>query len=134
MRCCPLLAPVVVINTIGAPSNGPPTTPALARWSCSKMVQAARSALAEAAAAVDAGEATGAAGSLLAKRVRGVVARAAEDTLVRAGHALGPAPLALDAAHAKRVADLQLYVRQHHAARDENSLGRAVAAGGVAPW
>jgi len=97
-------------------------------------LQAARSALAEAAAAVDAGEATGAAGSLLAKRVRGVVARAAEDTLVRAGHALGPAPLALDAAHAKRVADLQLYVRQHHAERDENSLGRAVAAGGVAPW
>ncbi|MGV8895122.1 MAG: acyl-CoA dehydrogenase [Rhodoglobus sp.] len=72
-------------------------------------------------------------GRLLAKRVRATVARASEEIIVRAGHALGPAPLALDPAHAKRVADLQLYVRQHHAERDEESLGRSLAEG-PAPW
>ena len=65
--------------------------------------------------------------------MRATVARACEETLARAGHALGPAPLALDAAHAKRVADLQLYVRQHHAERDLASLGETLAAG-PAPW
>ena len=93
-------------------------------------VQDARRALAEAASLVDAG-ADGA--RLLAKRVRATVAEAAEDVLVRAGHALGPAPLAVDAEHAKRVADLTLYVRQHHAERDLASLGTAVA-DGPAPW
>jgi len=65
--------------------------------------------------------------------VRATVARACEDVLERAGHALGPAPLALDAAHAKRVADLQLYVRQHHAERDLASLGETIAAR-TRPW
>jgi hypothetical protein len=46
--------------------------------------------------------------------------------LERVGHALGPAPLARDERHARRVADLQLYLRQHHAERDEAALGRAV--------
>jgi len=86
----------------------------------------ARRALAEAADLVDAGEATGQEGRLLAKRVRGTVARAADDVLRVVGRALGPAPLALDAAHAARVADLELYLRQHHAEKDEASLGGAV--------
>ncbi|MBG6055023.1 alkylation response protein AidB-like acyl-CoA dehydrogenase [Salinibacterium sp. CAN_S4] len=72
-------------------------------------------------------------GRLLAKRVRARVAKSCEEIIERAGHALGPAPLALDGAHAKRVADLQLYIRQHHAERDDESLGRALA-GGPAPW
>ena len=90
----------------------------------------ARRALAEAAALVDAR-----AGSdrILAKRVRATVASVAEDVIARAGHALGPAPLALDAEHAKRVADLTLYVRQHHAERDLESLGATIA-GEPAPW
>ena len=46
-------------------------------------------------------------------------------------HALGPAPLALDARHAKRVADLELYVRQHHAEHDLASLGQAVVDAGT---
>jgi hypothetical protein len=66
--------------------------------------------------------------------VRGTVARAVEEIVVRTGHALGPAPLALDAAHAKRVADLTLYVRQHHAERDQASLGSALVAAGTRPW
>ncbi|NQX16206.1 acyl-CoA dehydrogenase family protein [Rathayibacter sp. VKM Ac-2857] len=93
-------------------------------------LSAGRRALDEASALIDAGEAEGARGALLAERVRGTVASAVEEILLRAGRALGPAPLALDAEHAKRVADLALYVRQHHAERDDAALGRAVLASG----
>jgi len=94
-----------------------------------ELLQSSRRALAEAATRIDAGDSD----PLLVKRVRATVARACEEIIDRAGHALGPAPLALDAAHAKRVADLALYVRQHHAERDQASLGTAVAAGPL-PW
>ncbi|MDY0947234.1 acyl-CoA dehydrogenase [Frigoribacterium sp. CFBP9039] len=94
----------------------------------------ARRALAEAAELVDAGRATGADGRLLAKRVRATVAHAADDVLTRVGRALGPAPLVADAAHAKRVADLTLYLRQHHADADDASLGRQLRESAVAPW
>lgn len=92
---------------------------------------AARATLVQAAAAVDAGDwagpGAGAAAARWAARVRAVVAAAVEDVVSRVGHALGPAPLAQDEQHARRVADLQLYVRQHHAERDLAALGRAVA-------
>ncbi|MDQ0744057.1 LmbE family N-acetylglucosaminyl deacetylase/SAM-dependent methyltransferase [Clavibacter sp. B3I6] len=90
----------------------------------------ARASLAEAADLVDRGRAEGEEGRLLAKRVRAVVARAVEETLTHVAHALGPAPLAQDADHAKRVADLELYVRQHHAERDDASLGGVLAEAG----
>ena len=87
----------------------------------------ARVVLAAAATAVDAGAATGSTGRLLAARARAVVAEAAEQVLTSVGHALGPAPLALDEDHARRVGDLTLYLRQHHAERDELALGRLLA-------
>ncbi|GGC77789.1 acyl-CoA dehydrogenase [Tersicoccus solisilvae] len=87
---------------------------------------AARTALADAAERVDAGGATGSAGALLALRVRAVVADAAETVLRAVGHGTGPAPLAFDAEHAHRVADLQLYLRQEHAERDRAALGRSL--------
>ncbi|ARC58003.1 putative acyl-CoA dehydrogenase fadE25 [Frondihabitans sp. 762G35] len=93
----------------------------------------ARTVLVAAAADVDGGRAVGAAGELLAARVRATVAGAAEEVLRSAAHALGPSPLVTDVAHAERVADLELYVRQHHAERDEAALGRAVLLAG-APW
>lgn len=86
---------------------------------------AARSMLADAAARVDA-DADGADGALLAQRVRSVVAGTCESVIRHVGHALGPAPLANDARHAKLVADLELYVRQHHAERDDAVQGREV--------
>jgi alkylation response protein AidB-like acyl-CoA dehydrogenase len=86
-------------------------------------MHAARASLAEAATLVDEGLAAGGAGAVLALRVRSVVADAAETVLRHAAHALGPAPLAFDAEHAARVADLELYIRQHHAERDLVSLG-----------
>ncbi|KQR65641.1 hypothetical protein [Frigoribacterium sp. Leaf172] len=94
----------------------------------------ARRALAEAATLVDSGAATGDEGRLLAKRVRATVAHAADDVLTRVGRALGPAPLVSDDAHAKRVADLGLYLRQHHAERDDAALGRQLRESAVAPW
>lgn len=97
-------------------------------------LQDARRALAEAARVVDGTLDVGVPGPVVAKRARTTVARACEEVLTRVGHALGPAPLALDAAHAKRVADLQLYVRQHHAERDEASLGASLAHAQEAPW
>jgi alkylation response protein AidB-like acyl-CoA dehydrogenase len=87
-------------------------------------LHASQAVLNDAAAAVDGGYAAGAAGETLALRVRAVVADAAERTIRQVGHALGPAPLAFDEDHARRVADLELYVRQHHGERDLARLGR----------
>jgi alkylation response protein AidB-like acyl-CoA dehydrogenase len=97
-------------------------------------IQSARRALNEAASLIDSGVASGEAGRLLAKRVRATVARACEEVISRAGRALGPAPLALDGEHAKRVADLELYVRQHHAEKDDSSLGLSLSKAGDLPW
>lgn len=72
--------------------------------------------------------------AVLARRARNVVAIAAETVLTHVAHALGPAPLALDEEHARRVSDLQVYLRQHHAERDEASQGRDLLAGGGWPW
>ncbi|GGL76915.1 acyl-CoA dehydrogenase [Microlunatus endophyticus] len=95
----------------------------------------ARCMLADAAARIDAASPTaqGDAGDLLAQRVRSTVARSCEAVIRHVGHALGPGPLANDAEHAKQVADLELYVRQHHAERDDASQGRRVR-GADDPW
>lgn len=97
----------------------------------------ARTVLGEAADAVDTGRASGQDGALLAARVRSSVFRCAELVLEAAAHGLGPAPLAFDEAHAARVADLTLYLRQHHAERDDAALGSRVlarAAEGNVAW
>ncbi|AFM15497.1 acyl-CoA dehydrogenase [Mycolicibacterium chubuense NBB4] len=60
---------------------------------------------------------------LLARRARAVVETAVDESITRTARALGPAPLCLDAAHARRVADLSIYVRQSHAERDLERLG-----------
>ena len=95
-------------------------------------IHAAATCLRDAAERVDAGTATGPAGEVLALRVRSLVAAAVEQAIARVGHALGPAPLTFDEEHARRVADLQVYVRQHHAERDLAALGRFVIADGDA--
>lgn len=90
---------------------------------------AAEAALSQAAAFIDAGQAEGRAGQVLGLRVRAIVADAAEQAIRHVGHALGPAPMAFDEDHARRVADLELYVRQHHAERDLARLGAIVTPG-----
>ncbi|MGO1278104.1 MAG: acyl-CoA dehydrogenase [Cellulosimicrobium funkei] len=98
-----------------------------------RALAAGRAVLAEAASAVDAGI-EGPDASLLARRVRGVVAEVVEEVQRRCAHALGPGPLTTDERFARRVADLGLYVRQHHAERDDASLGRALLAHGTTAW
>lgn len=80
----------------------------------------ARWSLAGAAREVDVGKG-GQAGALA---VRAVVEAAATTTLERVGRALGAGPLCADAAHAARVADLTVYLRQSHAERDLVALAR----------
>ena len=58
-----------------------------------------------------------------ALRVRGTVAAAVERVLSLVSRNRGPGPLAFDEPYAKRMADLALYVRQHHAQRDDAQLG-----------
>ncbi|WP_432477760.1 acyl-CoA dehydrogenase [Nocardioides sp. GXQ0305] len=94
---------------------------------------AARAVLHRAAADVDAGCAAGVAGALLAHRARAVVASSCEAVLTAVDHDLGPGPLVGEPDHAARVADLRLYLRQHHAERDLAELGRLVAEQGH-PW
>lgn len=95
----------------------------------------ARSVLAAAAEQVDAGNATGEIGSLLALRVRQVVAESAEQIMAQVNHGLGPAPLVREEAHARRIADLTVYLRQQHGDRDAAALGRKVLAlGNEAGW
>lgn len=85
--------------------------------------------LERAAREIDGGDDDVPARRALAESVRAGVADAATEVADRVGRALGPAPLALDAEHAGRVADLLVFVRQHHAERDLAALGRLVADG-----
>jgi alkylation response protein AidB-like acyl-CoA dehydrogenase len=62
-----------------------------------------------------------------ARTVRAAVERSATETLDRVGRALGAGPLCHDRAHARRVADLTVYLRQSHAESDLEALGRMVA-------
>ena len=84
---------------------------------------AARSTLQAAAEQVDGGAATGAAAVLLGARTRHVVATQVELVSQRVSRALGPGPLTQEAEHVARVADLAVYVRQHHGERDAAALG-----------
>ncbi|MEV7960870.1 acyl-CoA dehydrogenase [Oerskovia paurometabola] len=94
----------------------------------------ARAVLVEASLVVDGAPDLGVAPGVLARRVRGAVVRAVEETVQRCSRALGPGPMTTDEGYARRLADLGLYVRQHHAERDDASLGRDLVARGSAPW
>lgn len=65
-------------------------------------------------------------------RVRALVEAVATDVMFRVGRALGAAPLCHDEKHSRRVADLTVYVRQHHAERNLAELGALIAEGGPA--
>ncbi len=84
----------------------------------------ARAVLGEAARQVDSGRVGAGDAAALANRVRSVVAAAAEAVLASCEHALGPGPQVAEPAYAAALADLRLYLRQHHAERDLAALGR----------
>lgn len=93
-------------------------------------LHAAHTTLAEAARQMDAGGG----GRSVASRVRAVVEATCTQVLDRVGRATGAGPLGGDAAHARRVADLTVYLRQSHAERDLAELGRALADGAESSW
>ena len=70
-------------------------------------------------------------GRLRAVRVRALVEATATEVMQRVGRALGAGPLSHDEAHSRRVADLTVYLRQHHAERDLAELGALVARSGT---
>lgn len=90
---------------------------------------ATRAALAQAADRVDA--APGERIDRVAGTVRALAERGAGEVIDRVGRALGPGPLATDRAHARRVADLTLFVRQSHAEHDLAALGADLASTGT---
>jgi hypothetical protein len=67
------------------------------------------------------------AGGRRALRVRALTETVAAEVLTRVGRALGAGPLGHDGAHARQVADLTVYLRQHHAEKDLEQLGRLLA-------
>jgi hypothetical protein len=92
------------------------------------VLDTARSALDAAAAEIDADPADQEdGGRLRALRVRALVEATATEVMHRVGRALGAGPLSHDEAHSRRVADLTVYLRQHHAERDLAELGALVA-------
>jgi hypothetical protein len=91
-----------------------------------------RSALGRAADEVDADPADlKGAGRVRALRVRALAEAAGTEVMGRVGRALGAGPLCLDEAHSRRVADLTVYLRQHHAERSLAELGAVVAEHGT---
>ncbi len=56
--------------------------------------------------------------------VRQVIEEGCQKVLERTGRASGTGPLVFDEEHARRAADLIVYLRQHHAERDLAELGR----------
>jgi alkylation response protein AidB-like acyl-CoA dehydrogenase len=61
-----------------------------------------------------------------ALRVRHVIEQGCSDVMRRLARAYGPHPLAIDEAISRRYQELDLYVRQSHAERDLEALGRLV--------
>jgi alkylation response protein AidB-like acyl-CoA dehydrogenase len=95
-------------------------------------LQTARDSLARAAAEIDADpEDQEHGGWRRTLRVRALVEATATEVMTRVGRALGAGPLCHDEAHGRRVADLTVYVRQHHAERDLAELGTLAAEAGV---
>jgi alkylation response protein AidB-like acyl-CoA dehydrogenase len=95
------------------------------------LLSAGQSMLDQAAALVDAtpSDPQGLA-QLRAQRLRAFVADTAAEVVTRVGRALGAGPLCHDVGHARRVADLSVYLRQHHAERDLEAIGADVAKNG----
>ncbi len=85
------------------------------------------------AARIDGGELSGPGAWSEALRIRGSAAAAVERIQALVSQNLGPGPLAFDRRYGKRMADLSLYIRQHHAMRDDAKLG-ALTFTGDHPW
>lgn len=120
----------------GAGSGREPDQVALAALGeVDRILASALRYLASAAARIDDSTAVagGPSGWSEAQRVRGTVAAAVDRVLQLVTANRGPGPLAFDEKYAKRIADLALYVRQHHGSRDDAQLG-SLALKGDCAW
>ena len=63
--------------------------------------------------------------------MRAFVEAVCTEVMQRVGRALGAGPLSRDEAHSRRVADLSVYLRQHHAERDLAELGTLAVENGT---
>ncbi|MBT2532788.1 hypothetical protein J7E83_11770 [Arthrobacter sp. ISL-48] len=98
-----------------------------------RIIAASTGYLAGVAEGIDAGELSGSNAWSEALRVRGAVATAVERIQALVVQNLGPGPLAFNENYGKRMADLSLYIRQHHAMRDDAQLG-ALTLQRDCPW
>ena len=89
-------------------------------------VWAMRAVLSETGREIDAAPNDMAAAHIRALRLRHLVEQLAADTLERFARAYGPHPLAMNAAVSRRYAELGLFLRQSHAERDLEALGRSL--------
>jgi alkylation response protein AidB-like acyl-CoA dehydrogenase len=118
---------VAAALTATAVSRGPDPLRDAALGSVDLALAGVEAALQIAAAEVDADPRDAGGGAqICAQRVRALAARAGEEILGVVGRTLGAGPLAHDAGHAARVADLTVYLRQHHGERDLAALGALV--------
>ncbi|WP_229217513.1 acyl-CoA dehydrogenase [Massilia forsythiae] len=90
-------------------------------------LQGSAALLRESAAAIDAAPHDNA--MLAAVSVRLSVEAAATTALAAVGRALGPGPMCKDPAMARLFADLPVFLRQSHAERDQETVGRVVGQG-----
>jgi alkylation response protein AidB-like acyl-CoA dehydrogenase len=90
------------------------------------LLEAAAAHLAKVATDVDA--APDADHSRRVAEVRTVAERVVREVVDRAPRMVGPAPLSRDAVLARALADLSIYVRQHHGERDHAALGAQILA------
>lgn len=95
-------------------------------------LQGAAALMRETAAAIDRAPMDDAMAAALSVRLS--VEAAATVTLDAVGRALGPGPMCKDAAMARRFADLPVFMRQSHAERDQEALGRRLAETMEQPW
>ncbi|MDA8455708.1 acyl-CoA/acyl-ACP dehydrogenase [Acidovorax sp. GBBC 3334] len=70
----------------------------------------------------------------VALRVRQAAEACAQTVLEEVGRALGATPFCRDAAFARMAADLPVFIRQSHAARDDAALGECLAGLEEPPW
>ncbi|MDN4059717.1 acyl-CoA dehydrogenase [Massilia sp. YIM B02769] len=95
-------------------------------------LQGSAALMRETAAAIDRAPSTDAMRAALSVRLS--VEAAANVTLAAVGRALGPGPMCKDAAMARRFADLPVFMRQSHAERDLEAVGKLVAQSMEQPW
>ena len=86
-------------------------------------IDTAELALEAAAVRVDSGRMDVARAERLAQSLRAQAAETVRTVVDHVDRAIGPGPLAFDAAHAEHVDDLRVFVRQHHAEHDLERLG-----------